>query len=63
MRTINPDDLITIKTNDGKFNSKSVAGIGSVEILSETTMSLLKSAKDDDMASFVEANPTWVTKS
>jgi LCP family protein required for cell wall assembly len=63
MRTINPDDLITIKTNDGKFNSRSVAGIGSVEILSDTTMSLLKAAKNDDVASFVQNNPTWVATS
>jgi LCP family protein required for cell wall assembly len=63
MRNINPDDLITIKTNEGKFNSRVVAGIGSVEILSDTTMSLLRSAKNDDMASFVQANPTWVAPS
>jgi len=63
MRTINPDDLITIKTNEGRFNSRPVAGIGSVEILSDTTMSLLRSAKNDDMASFVRANPTWVATS
>jgi LCP family protein required for cell wall assembly len=62
MRTIDPDDLITIKTNDGKFNSRSVAGVGSVEILSKTTMSLLKSAKSDDLESFVQANPGWVVK-
>jgi hypothetical protein len=63
MRGINPDDLITIKTNDGKFNSRSVSGVGSVEILSSTTMSLLRSAKNDDLASFVQANPSWVTAS
>lgn len=62
LRNINPDDLITIKTNEGKFNSRSVAGIGSVEILSKTTMSLLKSAKNDDLDSFIEANPDWVVK-
>jgi LCP family protein required for cell wall assembly len=63
MRGVNPDDLITIKTNDGKFNSRSVSGVGSVEILSSTTMSLLRSAKNNDLASFVQANPSWVTAS
>jgi LCP family protein required for cell wall assembly len=63
MRNTNPDDLITIKTNDGKFNSRSVPGIGSVEILSDTTMSLLEAVRNDDVASFVQSNPTWVASS
>lgn len=63
MKGINPDSLVTIKTNDGKFNSKSVSGIGSVEILSPTTMQLLKSAKTDTVDQFVAANPSWVATS
>jgi len=63
MRNINPDDMITIKTNGGRFNSRSVAGIGSVEILDPTSMALLKSARNDTMAAFVQANPTWVAQS
>jgi anionic cell wall polymer biosynthesis LytR-Cps2A-Psr (LCP) family protein len=63
MRNINPDDLITIKTNDGKFNSRSVPGIGSVEVLSDTSLSLLKAARDDNVAAFVQANPSWVAQS
>ena len=63
MKGINPDSLVTIKTNDGKFNSKSVSGIGSVEVLSPTTMRLLKSAKTDTVDQFVAANPTWVAAS
>jgi LCP family protein required for cell wall assembly len=63
MRSVNPDDLVTIKTNDGKFNSKSVPGIGDVEILSPTSMELLKSAKNDDVGSFIQANPTWIASS
>ena len=63
MKGISPDDLITVKTNNGTFNSRSIAGIGSVEILSPTTMKLLRSAKTDDVAAFVATHPTWVTKS
>jgi polyisoprenyl-teichoic acid--peptidoglycan teichoic acid transferase len=63
MKSINPNDLITIKTNDGKFNSRPVAGIGSVEILSDTTLELLKAAKTDDVGTFIQANPTWIAKS
>ena len=62
MRTINPDDMVTIKTNDGKFNPETVRG-QSVEILSGTSLALLRSARDDTMAAFVAANPTWVAKS
>ena len=63
MRGVNPDDLITVKTNDGKFNSKSVPGIGSVELLSDTSMKLLKSVKDDDVATFLTAHPSWISAS
>jgi anionic cell wall polymer biosynthesis LytR-Cps2A-Psr (LCP) family protein len=63
MKGINPNDLITIKTNDGNFNSRPVPGIGSVEILSDTTMELLRSAKTDEVGSFLQANPTWIAKS
>jgi polyisoprenyl-teichoic acid--peptidoglycan teichoic acid transferase len=63
MKGINPADLVTIKTNEGKFNSRSVPGVGDVEILSDTSMQLLQSAKDDDIGSFIQANPTWVASS
>jgi polyisoprenyl-teichoic acid--peptidoglycan teichoic acid transferase len=63
LKGINPSSMVTIKTNDGKFNSKSVPGIGSVEILSPTTMQLLRSAKTDTVDQFVAANPSWVAAS
>jgi LCP family protein required for cell wall assembly len=62
LKGTNPDDLITIKTNNGKFNSESVSGIGSVEILSDTTMDLLKSVRKDDVASFLQSNPSWIVE-
>lgn len=60
MRGLNPDSLVTMKTNDGKFNSRSVPGIGSVEILSPTSMDLLAAVKNDTMPAFIHAHPTWV---
>jgi LCP family protein required for cell wall assembly len=63
MRNINPDDLVTIKTNNGKFNSRSVPGIGDVEILSPTSVQLLEAVKKDDVPAFIRANPTWVSSS
>lgn len=63
MKGINPDDLITLKTNNGTFNSRSIAGIGSVEILDDTTLQLLKAAKNDKMATFVTNNPSLLSAS
>ena len=63
MKGLNPDRIVTLKTNDGKFNSRSVPGIGDVEIIDQTSMAMLKAAKDDDMTTFVAAHPTWVAAS
>jgi len=63
MKGLNPDQIVTLKTNDGKFNSRSVPGIGDVEIIDQTSMAMLKAAKDDAMAAFVAAHPTWVASS
>ncbi|WP_239132446.1 LCP family protein [Paractinoplanes durhamensis] len=63
MKGINPNDLITIKTNEGKFNPESIAGIGSVELLSDDSLDLLKSAKNDTVAEFAATHPTWVAGS
>jgi anionic cell wall polymer biosynthesis LytR-Cps2A-Psr (LCP) family protein len=60
MKGINPADLVTIKTNDGKFNSESVPGAGSVELLSPDSMLLLKAARNDTVAAFIAAHPSWV---
>jgi anionic cell wall polymer biosynthesis LytR-Cps2A-Psr (LCP) family protein len=61
MRGVNPSKLVTIKTNDGKFNSRSVRGVGSVQILSSTSLSLLHAAKTDTVGQFVTAYPTWAS--
>ena len=61
MKGINPSDLVTIKTNEGRFNPKSIAGIGEVEILSPDSLRLLASAKNDTVARFAAENPTWVS--
>jgi polyisoprenyl-teichoic acid--peptidoglycan teichoic acid transferase len=63
MRNVNPDRLVTIKTNNGTFNSRTVPGIGDVEILDSKSMQLLRDVKNDDVGSFIQANPTWVSSS
>jgi hypothetical protein len=62
MKGINPNDLVTIKTNEGKFNPRSIPGIGEVEILNSDSLDLLKAAKDDTVAEFAATHPTWVSK-
>jgi LCP family protein required for cell wall assembly len=61
MRGLNPSGLVTIKTNDGKFNSRSVPGVGSVQILDPTSLDLLHAARTDTVAQFVTAHPTWAS--
>jgi anionic cell wall polymer biosynthesis LytR-Cps2A-Psr (LCP) family protein len=62
MRGLNPNDLITVKTNDGKFNSQTIDG-QSVEVLSDTSLQMLRSVKNDDIASFLTAHPDWIAAS
>jgi polyisoprenyl-teichoic acid--peptidoglycan teichoic acid transferase len=63
MKGINPSSLVTLKTNDGKFNSKTFPGVGSAEILDSTTLQMFSAAKNDTMAAFVQAHPTWQAQS
>jgi anionic cell wall polymer biosynthesis LytR-Cps2A-Psr (LCP) family protein len=63
MRGLNPDNLVTVKTNDGKFNSQSVPGVGSVELLSDTSMQLLRAVQTDDLVPFLTTHPTWISAS
>ncbi|MFF2410005.1 hypothetical protein [Streptomyces sp. NPDC058092] len=59
MRGIRPDSITTIKTNNGTFNSRTVPGVGSAEILSPTSMQLLQAVRDDTVDAFVAAHPDW----
>jgi LCP family protein required for cell wall assembly len=63
MKGINPDDVVTLKTNDGKFNSRSIRGVGSVEILDSATMDMIKAAKNDTLAAYVQAHPKLIANS
>ncbi|MFI2651194.1 LCP family protein [Micromonospora fulviviridis] len=63
MRGVKPDSITTIKTNGGTFNSRTVPGVGSAEILSPTSLQLLRAVRDDTVAAFVAAHPGWVADS
>ncbi|MCW2135686.1 transcriptional attenuator, LytR family [Actinoplanes cyaneus] len=61
MRSLKPEKLITIKTNEGRLNSADVPGVGSVEKLSADTMALLKAIKKDQIDSFLLSHPKFVS--
>jgi LCP family protein required for cell wall assembly len=63
MRGINPNDLVTLKTNNGHPHGQSVPGVGSVEFLDDTTKELLRNIKSDTVDSFIQARPDWVSVS
>jgi LCP family protein required for cell wall assembly len=60
MKAIRPDNLVTIKTNEGKFNPSTVAGVGEVETLNPTSLQLLQSVRDDQVGEFAQSNPSWI---
>jgi hypothetical protein len=59
MRSIDPADVVALKTNDGKYHSATIPGLGSVEILSATSRQMLRAARSDTLAAFVRAHPSW----
>jgi anionic cell wall polymer biosynthesis LytR-Cps2A-Psr (LCP) family protein len=60
MKAIRPDNLVTLKTNEGKFHPETVAGLGEVETLSDTSKLLLQSVKADKVGEFAQTYPTFV---
>jgi hypothetical protein len=63
MRGIGGDGVLTIKTNNGQFDTTNVPGIGAVENLTDTSQQLLQAVRDDTVAAFVAAHPDWVSQS
>jgi polyisoprenyl-teichoic acid--peptidoglycan teichoic acid transferase len=59
MRSIGASDMLTIKTNNGQYDSINVPGIGACENLTDTSLQLLQAVKDDNVAAFVAAYPDW----
>jgi LCP family protein required for cell wall assembly len=63
MKGIGASDLITIKTNDGKFDPITVNGGESAESLNDTSLELLQSVKTDTVGAFVTEHSDWVASS
>jgi anionic cell wall polymer biosynthesis LytR-Cps2A-Psr (LCP) family protein len=62
LRGLNPDDLLCIAMNGGQFDSARIGG-KDVELLSDTSLRLLRALHDDTMDDFIAAHPGWVSSS
>jgi LCP family protein required for cell wall assembly len=63
MRDIGADDLVTINTNGGHPETRTVSGAGQVEDLNATSVQLLQAVHDDAVAGFVRQHQDWVAHS
>ncbi len=63
MKGLNPDNIVTLKTNAGKFHEvKSAPGVGSAEGLDPDSIAMFEAAKNDKLESFVLTHPDFVPK-
>ncbi len=62
LKGISPSNLLTIKTNNGTYNTKVVAGQDE-EVLDATSLDLLQDVKNDTLGTFIQQHPTWVSNS
>jgi polyisoprenyl-teichoic acid--peptidoglycan teichoic acid transferase len=62
MRGLTPDNLITVKTNGGQLNPKTIDGL-SYELLSEDSLKLLGALKRDTVDNFLSQHQDWVSAS
>ena len=62
MKGITPDNIISIKTNNGTYNTVHING-ESREELSPDSLQLLADVRDDTVDHFISAHPTWVNNS
>jgi LCP family protein required for cell wall assembly len=60
LKDMNPSHVVMIKTNGGNFHSETVGG-QAFETLDPTSLQLFQTIRDDNVAAFVAANPTWVS--
>jgi LCP family protein required for cell wall assembly len=60
LRSIDPANVVTIKTNGGEFHSANVGG-QSFETLDETSLQLLRAVGDDDVGAFLARHPELIS--
>jgi polyisoprenyl-teichoic acid--peptidoglycan teichoic acid transferase len=66
MKDINPDRIVTIKTNGGKYDpipgSETPAGVGEAEGLLPDSVAMFQAAKNDALDTFVLDHSSWISK-
>jgi LCP family protein required for cell wall assembly len=62
LKGINPANILTIKTNNGTYNTKVVNGQDE-EVLDPVSLELLNDVKSDQLGSFIQKYPSWVSTS
>src|SRR5262249_38577046 len=62
MRSIGTNDIVTVKTNAGKFNPGQGA-LASYEMISPESMQLFADIRDDRVDSFISGHADWVSES
>ncbi len=63
LKGLNPDTIITLKTNAGKFHEvQAPAGVGSSEGLLPDSVAMFQAARSDTLNNFVSTHPTWVAE-
>lgn len=62
LKAISPSSMVTIKTNNGTYNTVVVNGQDR-EVLDATSLALLHDVRDDKVDDFIAAHPSWVVQS
>jgi polyisoprenyl-teichoic acid--peptidoglycan teichoic acid transferase len=61
LKDLNPDDIVTLKTNAGQFHEvKAPAGVGSSEGLTSDSVAMFQAAKNDTLNNFVITHTSFV---
>jgi polyisoprenyl-teichoic acid--peptidoglycan teichoic acid transferase len=64
MTDVNPDNLVTLKTNGGAFRtvpaSQTPSGVGEAQYLDDESLAMFQAARNDTLAGFVESHVSWV---
>jgi polyisoprenyl-teichoic acid--peptidoglycan teichoic acid transferase len=61
LKGIDPGKITMIKTNGGKFNTRTVPGVGSVEIFSDESKALFTDVRNDSIDTFLAGHPDWIS--
>jgi LCP family protein required for cell wall assembly len=62
LKGLDPNNVVMIKTNAGKFNPRTLPNGQSVEELNPTSMELFQAVRQDKVGEFAGGHPDWVSR-